>query len=636
MSLQFIFGNSGAGKSYALYQNLIRESQKSPEQKFLVLVPEQFTMQTQKDLVLMHPDGGILNIDVLSFQRLAYRVFEETGTSVGKVLEETGKNLVLRKAAQEHKEELKVLGGNLKKIGYINEIKSMISELTQYAVTEEELIRITENSKGRPHLYYKLKDVQLLYQAFHDYLADQYITAEELLEVLSRVAEESELLRSSVIVLDGFTGFTPIQNKLMQKLMSCAKKVLVTVTIDSREDPYRVDGEHQLFYLSKRTVTTLMALAREAKVQVEDPLWIDPSDKSRLKKGSALWWLEQNLFRLRQKPFAGEQQELSFHVLKNPQAEVSWAAAKIRRLVAEKGYHYRDFAIITGNMEAYAPSLEKILKDYEIPCFLDYKRSVLKNPFVEFLRALLEMAEQDFTYETVFRFLRCGLSGMRHEEVDLLENYVLALGIRGRKKWDSRWIRLYGKLTEEELAQMNELRERFIGQLLPFVQVQRDRKADVRARTTALYELIEGMELQKKLKVYEERFLAEGSQTLAKEYHQIYPLVMDLLDKLVDLLGGEVLTSREYRELLDAGFAEIKVGVIPPGIDQVVAGDMERTRLKDVKVLFFLGVNEGSVPKSASRTESSRIWTESSCRRKAWSWRRRRGSRAIPSAFTCI
>ena len=126
MSLQFIFGNSGAGKSHYLYEQIVKDSMEHPQTSYLVLVPEQFTMQTQKELVTMHPHGGILNIDVLSFQRLAYRVFEETGTRVGKVLEETGKNLVLRKLAQEHQEELKILSGNLKKTGYINEIKSLI------------------------------------------------------------------------------------------------------------------------------------------------------------------------------------------------------------------------------------------------------------------------------------------------------------------------------------------------------------------------------------------------------------------------------------------------------------------------------------------------------------------------------
>lgn len=601
MSLQFVFGNSGAGKSYELYQGLVERARKHPDQKFLVLVPEQFTMQTQKELVCMHPDGGILNIDILSFQRLAYRVFEETGTRIGKVLEETGKNLVLRKVSQEHLEELKVLGSNLKKTGYINEVKSLISELTQYAVTEEELEHFLESSRKKPNLYSKLRDVQVLYGAFREYLAEQYITAEELLQVLCQVVEKSELIRDSEVVLDGFTGFTPIQNQLLQKLMIYAKKVIVTVTIDEREDPYRVDGEHQLFYLSKKTVTTLMRLAQEAHVYAEEPIVVHPSEYTRLKKESALFWLEQNLFRLRGKPFKGNQSEIGFHVLRNPEAEVSWAAGQICRLIREKGYHYRDFAIITGDMEAYSYCLERVLAEYDIPCFLDYKRSVLKNPFVEFLRALLEMAEQDFTYESVFRYLRCGLAGMSREDVDLLENYVLALGIRGRKKWENKFIRAYGKLTEEELERINELRQQFADLVLPFAEVQRKKDVDVRTRTIALYRLIEKMEIQAKLAVFEERFKKENNLVLAKEYHQIYAIVMDLMDKLVDLLGTEMLSMKEYKEILDAGFAEAKVGVIPPGVDQVMAGDVERTRLKDVKVLFFLGVNEGNVPKSASR-----------------------------------
>ena len=623
MSLQFIFGNSGAGKSYTLFRSVIEDSIRHPDQSYLVIVPEQFTMQTQKELVRLHPDGGILNIDILSFQRLAYRVLEETGTRVGKVLEETGKNLVLRKIAQERKGELKILGGNLKKMGYISEIKSLISELTQYAVTEEALADFLEKSKEKPHLYYKLCDVQVLYKAFHAYLADQYITAEELLEVLCRVAERSQMIRESVIVLDGFTGFTPIQNKLMQKLMLYAKKVMVTVTIDERENPYHVEGEHQLFYLSKKTVAGLKRLAQEVNVREEESIWVHPGEKSRFAAGGELWWLEQNLFRLRWQrypqaaqpdtqtisDYAAERKvedkvtpnQISLHVLKNPEEEVAWAAGRIRELIREKHYHYRDFALITGDMESYSPVLERILADYEIPCFLDNKRSILKNPFVEFIRALLEIAEQDFSYESVFRYLRSGLSGMEPEEVDLLENYVLALGVRGAKRWEERFIRSYKGLTEEELEQIDGYRARVAEDLLPFVKIQRKKAVNVRTRTTALYELIAKKGIQGRLAVFEERFKREHNEVLAKEYHQIYGILMDLLDKLVDLLGEEELTIREYTEILEAGFAEVRVGVIPPGVDQVMAGDMERTRLKDVKVLFFLGVNEGSVPKNMSR-----------------------------------
>lgn len=178
---------------------------------------------------------------------------------------------------------------------------------------------------------------------------------------------------------------------------------------------------------------------------------------------------------------------------------------------------------------------------------------------------------------------------------------MLALGVRGAKRWEERFIRSYKGLTEEELEQIDSYRARVAEDLLPFVKIQRKKAVDVRTRTTALYELIAKKGIQGRLAVFEERFKREHNEVLAKEYHQIYGILMDLLDKLVDLLGEEELTIREYTEILEAGFSEVRVGVIPPGVDQVMAGDMERTRLKDIKVLFFLGVNEGSVPKNMSR-----------------------------------
>ena len=342
----------------------------------------------------------------------------------------------------------------------------------------------------------------------------------------------------------------------MQKLIRYAKKVTVTVTIDSREDPYRSQGEHQLFSLSKKTISTLMSLAREVGADIEDALVIKPSNQSRFGRASALSALEQNLFRPHRRSFGEKQEQISLHLLRNPEEEVGWTALRICRLIREQGFHYRDFAVITGNMEAYGHCLERIFPEYGIPCFLDYKRSVLGNPFIEFLRSLLEMTEQDFTYETVFRFLRSGLSGMKREDTDLLENYVLALGIRGRKKWENRFIRTYGSLTEEELFRIDDLRQQFASMVLPFGEVMRKKGVDVFTRTAALYRLIEKLEIQKKLAAFEERFQKEGNQVLAKEYHQIYPIVMDLLDKLVDLLGDQKLSAREYREILGGSTRE--------------------------------------------------------------------------------
>ena len=219
MALQFLFGNSGAGKSYHLHQKIVRESMEHPERNYLVIVPEQFTMQTQKDLVMAHPRHGIMNIDVLSFGRLAHRIFEEVGGNQRLVLDDTGKSLVLRKIAGDKEQELKVLRGNLKKQGYIGEVKSILSEFVQYRVDEEALEKVAECAGEQSYLYWKLHDISKVYRGFQEYLAEKYITNEEMLDVLCHVVGKSEILKDSVIALDGFTGFTPVQDALLRELL---------------------------------------------------------------------------------------------------------------------------------------------------------------------------------------------------------------------------------------------------------------------------------------------------------------------------------------------------------------------------------------------------------------------------------
>ena len=266
MSLRFYTGASGAGKSTGLYKEIIQRSRKEPDRNFLIIVPDQFTMQTQMDLVTMHPCKGIMNIDVLSFGRLSHRIIEEVGADERPVLDDTGKSLVLRKIAGKLKGETSVIGGNLNKTGYIHEVKSAISEFMQYGIGVEELEKLTDYSRKRGQLYHKLKDLGVLYQGFRDFIREKYITTEETLDVLARLLPKSELVRGSVIAFDGFTGFTPVQNRVLQQLMGLAGEVIVSVVMDGSEDMYDEKEEQNLFHLSKKTVASLSRLAAEAKV----------------------------------------------------------------------------------------------------------------------------------------------------------------------------------------------------------------------------------------------------------------------------------------------------------------------------------------------------------------------------------
>lgn len=596
MGLQFIFGNAGSGKSHYLYQSVIEESMKHANKNYIVLVPEQFTMQTQKDFCTMHPRHGIMNIDVLSFGRLAHRIFEESGGNKKIVLDDEGKNLILRKIAGKYEDDFTVFKGNLKKQGYISEIKSVISEFTQYGIGFEELDQFLHTLDEKSNLYYKLKDIQTVYEGFEEYLADRYITNEEILDLLSDLVPSSKILKDSVVVLDGFTGFTPVQVRLLGELMGVCEKVVVTVLMDEREDPYVYQHPYQLFALSKQMVSSLVKCAKEHHVEIEKEVKLYSRPTRRFQKNEALDFLEAQIFRPVRKKYHKEQESIEIHVARNPKKEAEYVAGQIRKLVREKGYHYREIAIIASDLSVYEDWVEKALEKYDIPVFTDYKKSILLNAFVEYIRSLLSMAEQKFSYESVFRYLRTGMTGFTPQEVDAIENYVLACGIKGYKAWQAGWTKETREAKAEELEGLNRLRVRFVEQLDELMFVLKQRYKTVKDVTTSLYEFLVKQDCQLKLKEMELRFQEQGELALAKEYAQIYRIVIELFDKFVDLLGEERISLAEYCELLDAGLEEAKVGVIPPSLDQVVVGDMQRSRLTDIQVLFFMGANDTLLP----------------------------------------
>ncbi len=597
MGLQFYFGGSGAGKSRQLHQDITTWAKKEPERNFLFLVPDQFTMQTQVDLVNASKSRGIMNIDVLSFGRLAHRIFEETGYGSKPVLDDTGKSLVLRKVAADLKDEMPVLGKNLNKIGYIHEVKSAISEFKQYGLTTKEVAGLAEFAKGRGALFYKLKDLEVIYQGFNDYIKDKFITTEETLELLTRAVSKSKIVKNSVVIFDGFTGFTAIQYRLIQELFLLTKQVIISVTIDRKEDPFRIGGEQELFYLSKKTVGDLCCLAKEAGIEKKEDIYLKNNPLPRFRENKPMAHLEQNLFRYPPKVYDKEQSSIFIEEALNPALEVQAVCVQIKKLVLEEGYCYRDIAVVTGDLETYGDYFEREALIYDIPVFLDRTRGLLLNPFIEFIRSALKIVLDHFSYEAVFHYLRCGLADFSPEEIDRLENYVLACGIKGKKKWSQSFVRKGKEQNPELLESINHTRSRLMEQIAPLLVKQETAGEMVRT----LYDFIVAGRIQEKLAGYEQLFKEKGEMERAKEYAQIYRLVMELLEQIMALLAKEPITLREFAEILDAGFGEIEVGIIPGSVDRIAVGDMERSRLKQVKVLFFLGVNDGNIPKSGGK-----------------------------------
>ncbi|SHK80518.1 DNA helicase/exodeoxyribonuclease V, subunit B [Anaerocolumna jejuensis DSM 15929] len=604
MSLKFIMGRSGSGKSYRLYHEIIEKSMEYPDSGYLVLVPEQFTLQTQKDIVTMHPLKGTMNIDILSFMRLAYRIFDETGKDNRKVLEDTGKTMVLRKLVANKKEELRFFSHDVNKQGFAEELKSLISEICQYSIRMEDLDRVSASLLGKERLKDKLHDVKVIYEAFQEYMENNYITAEEILEALIPSIGRSELIKGSIICLDGFTGFTPSQYRLLTELMKYARMVIVTVTI-GKDELREKDEPYKLFHLSRRTVDKLSKIAGEENIPLEETLFMEDCFKEKIPrrylKNKELAALEENIFRYRIHTFDEPAKNIVLYGARNIENEVNSIICNIKTLVREKGYRYQEIAVVTGDIASYGRELKKGFEREGIPFFLDSKRDSMSNPFVELIRCALMIVYDNFSYEGVFGYLRTGLTGIEREDIDLLENYVLALGIRGKKRWEEPFSRLSRRTPEGDLTRINEARKKFCDTFLPFYEVLSNKSLTVTDYTKALYELGIRLEAPGQLADFAEEFLKENRLSEEKEYRQVYATVIALYDKLVELLGEERMPPREYAQVLEAGLREAKVGLIPPGLDQIVIGDIERTRLKDIKILFFAGVNDGNIPKKPSK-----------------------------------
>lgn len=600
MSLQLILGSSGVGKSHHLYETIIKDSIVNSDTNYLMVVPEQFTMQTQRDMVAAHPNHGIMNIDILSFMRLAYRVFDELGGQDKVVLEDTGKSMILRKVVEQKKGELHLFQSNVKKQGFIGELKSMLSEVYQYSIGVDQLQNIIEELSNRPMLQNKLQDILTIYKGFQEYIEEKYITTEEILDVLYDKVEQSSFVKDSVICLDGFTGFTPSQTKLLTKLLRLCKKVYVTVTIDEREQSV-ADEEYQLFHLSKKTIASLQEIAISEQVPIDKPIWVRPLKGGvpyRFKDSPGLAALEKNLFRYPRVAYNHEVEDISIHIAMNPTEEITFTTQQIKRLIKE-GYRYKDIAVVSGDISTYGRIIENIYEQEGIPFFIDNKKGILGNPAVELIRSVLEVIIRDFSYESMFRYLRCELVDVSKEEVDILENYALAMGIRGYGLWNKDWDRTYKSRGPIDFIQINEARRNALEGLEDLRSVVKNKEATVKEISIAICTFLIQKRVGEKLLEYVKKFDELGRLSLAKEYKQVYPMIMELFEKMVELLGDEVIGIDEYSKLLDTGFEEIKVGIIPPSIDQIVVGDIERTRLKDIKALFFLGVNDGLIPKSS-------------------------------------
>lgn len=587
MALKIVIGAAGTGKSKYVADIVRREAAESLSRKCYMIVPDQFTLQTQINMVRQSECGGIMNIDVLSFSRLAYRVFEETNQGKQPVLDDTGKSLILRKLAGDIKEKIPYLAGNLDRIGFIHEVKSAISEFMQYGIGTEEMENLIAYSQRKGLLKSKLTDLSVLYSAFMDYLGDQYITKEESMDILSRALDSSSLMKDSICVFDGFTGFTPVQIRVLEVLVRQCRDVYITLTIDADTDVNLIK-EQSLFGFTVKSYQTLAKMASRVNVKYET---IRLEHNYRYENLPDMAALERRIFRYNQPAYTAEADNIEVSCHTDVDGEIRQLCAKIRELVSSNKAQYRDIAVVTGNTNAYEYRMRRLLAQYDIPVFWDKTRGIVLNSFVEYTKSVLQIMERDYSIDSVMRYLRSGMCDISLEKVDVFENYIHKKGIRGKKRYSSVFV----CLNDEEMTKtVNEVREYINSSLADFDKI--DKNSSVRDYVNSLYDFYRNNNCYEKLEDYSTLFEERGDYSMAAEYSQIYVETLKLLEQIYDLLGDENMEMEEFCNILEAGFGEIRIGSIPLSVDRILVGDLQRTRLKDVKYLFVLGMDDGNIP----------------------------------------
>ncbi len=609
MALQFIFGPAGAGKTHRLIKDMIDKSMEMEDKHFVAVVPEQYSMETQKEILDMHPNHGCFNIEVTSLTRLAYAVFEEQGVTDINVMDDLSKTLVIRKVLEECKDSLLVYKGKTSMMGFTEKVKTVISEFRQYNIGQEQLDSICESVDDYPVLKMKFQDLSIINDGFNRYIKDKAITSEDLLTLLCGYINKSDYIKNTYFYFDSFTGFTPVQYKVLEQIMKYCPGMEMTITLPVSQVDFKGYSPYELFYLSKETVVKLREIAIKNSVDILKDKVIDfdkdieYKEKSRLGRISEpLKFIEKNIFRDAVKEhYEKENDNVQICALNNPKSECEYVASTIAGLIKNEGYRFNDFAVIAADIEGYHKYISQAFEMYEIPCFIDHKEDVLSNKYVDGILAAIDVINRNFSIQSVMRFLRQNFMDIDREECDIFENYILKSNRRGYSSYTKQWEVTYKFMEENHINIVNDVRNKIVDGFKDFKAEFTKKGATVYDKTKAVFMFMEKHNVQEKINQDIKQFEQMKMEVAVKEYSQIMEAVIAVLDRLVSLMSDEIISNKEYADILEAGFAQIKIGIIPPGIDTVMVGNIERTRLKDAKkILFFVGINDGIVPNTSS------------------------------------
>ena len=582
MSLRLIYGKSGTGKSEQILKeisNLIEN-----KEKIYIITPEQFSFTLETKLLETIEGDSVINAEVLTFNRMAHRVKSEVGGVTKTDLSSYGKSMIIYDILDKSKKELKLLGKSAKNVDIITRL---INELKTHWVELKDIEKVIESEQDI-YLKSKLQDILCIYKKFEERIKNNFIDENDTLTILANQLPYTNMFENTIIYIDEFVGFTPQEYKVILELLKVAKQVNITICTDSLLKSK--NKENDIFYTNKKTVSKIINLANNNGIQIENPVYLN---KCYRFKNDELKHLEENLYKTPYKKYAGEVKNINLFLSSNPYSEIEHIAGKIVELVRDDGLRYKDISIITKNLDDYASLAKAIFAKYDIPIFIDKKKDLSQDILIKYVLAILEIFARNWDYEAVINYVKLGFCDITDEEIFKVENYARRWGIKYNKWYSKDWT------IGEDIVDLNRIRKLIVKPLLNFKNNLEGKKT-VKQITRILYQFLIHNNIQEKLTSKAEQL--ENSEEIKSEYIASWNLLMEILDEIVLIFGDDEISFEKYAQTLKIAFSENNLGAIPASIDQVVIGDVNRSRSKKTKVIFIIGLNDGVFP-STNREE---------------------------------
>ena len=574
MSLQLIYGRAGTGKSTAILEQV--KNNLHSEVKQYIIIPEQFSYSEEKKLMAELQENSIINAEVITFKRMAERVQTEVAGRTKSLLSKSGKAMIMYSILDKQKDKLQYIKNSSNNIDLgIQTIKDFKKNVIKYQDIEELI-----ESVDKPLLKAKLQDVNIIYSEYEKCIQEKFLDEEDKISKLATSLESSTMFDNSDIYIDEFSGFTKQEYQVIAKLLKKARKVRLAICLDELNEKNKTD----IFYFNKSAVEELIDIATECGVEVEKPIYLNKQYKL---KNPELKHLEQNLYAPTYAKYAEEVKNIKTILTLNPYEEIEYVAQNIIKLVRDEGYKYSDIAIIARNIDEVQSKVKAILDNNGIPVFIDNKEDLARSQFIKYILALLEILAKNWSQEAVISYIKSGFLKIDEDDIYKLENYVIKWGLQGSKWYKEDW-----KYEEENF---NELREKIV---LPIL----DLKAKLEGQKTAtniskaIYSFLDKndiyTQIEEKIKKYEE----SGNILLSKNCKASLENLIEVLDEIIYIFEDQKMSFEKYREILKIGLSYKELGNIPEVIDQVILGDIERSRSHEIKIAFILGVNDGNFP----------------------------------------